>query len=640
MTDKAIIRILYIEDDPGLARLLQKTLQRRGFVVDIATNGKDGLTMVEATPYSLVLVDYNMPNMDGMDVIRALSAREDSPPTIMVTGEGNETVAVEAFKRGAADYIVKDVDMRYLDLLPPVVDQALLKQQLVREHRQMIEAVRESEERYRRFFDSNPIPTMVYDLKTLRILAVNNAAVSHYGYSREEFLALTVKDLYTPEEIPALLNILSNLNEGANQTGVWKHRLKGGTLREVEIVSHGMMIDGNQAHCILASDITNRKKMEENLLRSQKLESVGILAGGLAHDFNNLLTAILGNISLAKLDLRPGDGPHARLEAAEKATSRAQRITQQLLTFSRGGAPLKKPLSVKKLLEDSAGFALRGSMSRCVCKLPDDLWTIEADEGQLGQAIHNLITNADQAMPEGGDITVLGENVSIADENPLGLKSGKYVKIAVSDQGRGIPAEHLQKIFDPYFTTKHKGSGLGLATCYSIIKQHEGHIAVESAPGSGASFLLYLPASHAKDSPGPRRTQPRAGGRVLIMDDEAMVRDVVGRILSTMGLEVESAGDGAETIALFEKAKNEGRPFDVVIMDLTIPGGMGGKEAITKLRELDPNVKAIVSSGYSHDPVMARFREYGFSGAVSKPYSIKLLCDTVKSVLAAPLNSV
>jgi CheY-like chemotaxis protein len=382
--------------------------------------------------------------------------------------------------------------------------------------------------------------------------------------------------------------------------------------------------------------------MEENLLRSQKLESVGILAGGLAHDFNNLLTVILGNISLAKLDTGPADGVYARLEEAEKAGSRAQQITQQLLTFSRGGAPLKKPLSVKRLIEESTGFVLRGSKSRCACTLPSDLWPVEADEGQLGQAIHNLIMNADQAMPDGGTVTVTGENVTVADGNSMGLKAGPYVKITVSDLGTGIPAEYVQKIFDPYFTTKRKGAGLGLATCYSIIKRHDGHITVDSVLGSGTTILVYLPAT---DRAVPGETEEdrrpiRGSGRVLIMDDEEMVREVASRILNTMGFDVECSSDGSEAIALYVQAKKNGKPFGAVIMDLTVPGGMGGKEAIKRLREIDPQVKAIVSSGYSNDPIMANFTEFGFSGVVAKPYSIRTLGEMVKKVLTGPSRAV
>ncbi|MGC1455119.1 MAG: response regulator [Nitrospirota bacterium] len=637
MTDTPLTRILYMEDDPALARLLQKILQRRGFVINLATNGEEGLAMLAADHYDLLLLDYNMPFLGGIDVIRALSAKNALPPTIMVTGEGNEMVAVVALKLGASDYVVKDADMKYIDLLPSVIDQVLYRQQMLKDRQKMLEAIRASEERYRMLFDSNPIPGMAYDLKTLRFMAVNEAAVAHYGYTYKEFLSLSINDIYTPEEMPALLNILSKLDRGVIQRGVWKHRLKDGSLIDAEITSHSLILSDISAHLILANDITEQKKMKENMLRSQKLESLGVLAGGLAHDFNNLLTAILGNLSLAKQIAPPGENLSRYLEFSEQAASRAQSITQQLLTFSRGGSPVKKLLSAKKLIEDSAGFAIRGSKSRCEFKVAPDLWTIEADEGQLGQVINNLVMNADQSMPEGGTVTVSGENVTLTADNPLLLKPGEYIKISVADQGTGIPEDNLKKIFDPYFTTKDRGIGLGLATCYSIMKQHDGHITVESTPGAGAIFSLYLPASSARtapDAPETGREPLRGTGRILVMDDEDIVRDVLYRSLTHLGYVVVSTHDGNEAITHYEQALKSGRPFDAVIMDLTIPGGMGGREAVIKLLEIDPAVRAIVSSGYSDDPIMAHFKDYGFSGVVSKPYTLKALSETVHSVIS------
>jgi len=397
------------------------------------------------------------------------------------------------------------------------------------------------------------------------------------------------------------------------------------------------MLSNIRAHLILANDITKQKMMKENMLRAQKLESLGVLAGGLAHDFNNLLTAILGNISLAKLNTPHGESVSRYLETAEQATSRAQSLTQQLLTFARGGSPVKQPLSAKKLIVDSAGFAIRGSKSRCEFKIAPDLRIIEADEGQLGQVVNNLVMNADQAMPEGGTVTVSGENVTLKTDNTLLLKPGDYIKISVADKGIGIPEDNLKKIFDPYFTTKDNGIGLGLATCYSIIKHHDGHITVQSTPGEGTTFSLYLPAALVQSVPpvpDAGRAPVRGTGRILVMDDEDIVRDVLQKSLTHLGYVVVSAHEGKEAVTLYEQALKSGRPFDAVIMDLTIPGGMGGREAVIKLREIDPGVKAIVSSGYSDDPIMAQFRDYGFSGVVSKPYTLKALSETVHTVIA------
>jgi CheY-like chemotaxis protein len=294
-----------------------------------------------------------------------------------------------------------------------------------------------------------------------------------------------------------------------------------------------------------------------------------------------------------------------------------------------------KTLSILKSVKDSATFALRGSRSRSEFSISDNLRPVDADEGQLSQVISNLIINADQAMPEGGTVRVSCENVALGGDSGVPLPPGDYVKISVMDGGIGIPREHFEKIFDPYFTTKQKGRGLGLATSYSIIKRHGGHITVESELGIGTTFSVYLPVSRQVP---PQETVdetmiPRGVARILVMDDEEIIRDVAGRILEKLGYEVECVCNGAEAIAAYARARSKGRPFDAVIMDLTVPGGMGGKETLPKLQEIDPEVKAIVSSGYSSDPIMAEFRKYGFRGVVSKPYTIKKLGETVQSVI-------
>jgi len=384
-------------------------------------------------------------------------------------------------------------------------------------------------------------------------------------------------------------------------------------------------------------DITKKQKMEEEIQKIDRLESIGVLAGGIAHDFNNILMAILGNIALAKIYARPGDKILKRLEEAEKASLRAKNLTQQMLTFSKGGAPVKKSVLIHELIKDSISFALSGSNVHCEFSLPGDLWPVKVDKGQIGQAINNLAINADQAMPAGGTIKVKAENTKISEENNLPLKTGEYVKITIEDQGVGIPKEHLPKIFDPYFTTKQKGSGLGLATAYSIIKRHDGYINAESELGAGTRFFIYLPASRREISAEMTKEEgPIFGkGKVLLMDDEEVVREVAGEMLNYLGYEVKFAREGTEAISLYKKAKEAGEPFDVVILDLTIPGGMGGKEAIEKLLGVDPEVKVIVSSGYSNDPIMADFRRYGFKGVVAKPYKLEELSKELHRIIVS-----
>ncbi|MEW6721303.1 MAG: ATP-binding protein [Thermodesulfobacteriota bacterium] len=385
-------------------------------------------------------------------------------------------------------------------------------------------------------------------------------------------------------------------------------------------------------------DKTEKKKMEERLLNAQKLESVGVLAGGIAHDFNNLLSAIVGNLSMVKAG---GNHPSVdSLEEIEKAAQRAVGLTQQLLTFSKGGAPVRKAVSVSELIRQSAVFVTRGSSVRCEFRIEPDLRPAFVDEGQLSQVVNNLVINAMQAMEKGGVVRISAENVR-ADSPPEGIRpAGAMVRVSVRDDGPGIPAEVLPRIFDPYFTTKERGSGLGLATVYSIVKRHDGHIEVESRPGEGTEFHVYLPVSEKlPETAGKPAEGPRNGkGSILLMDDEEAILRLAQRMLGKLGYETACSKDGAEAIGLYERALAAGQPYDAVIMDLTIPGGMGGKEAIGILKRIDPGVVAIVSSGYSNDPVLADPARFGFSGIVPKPYTLQMLSEVVHKAIDPPVR--
>ncbi len=388
---------------------------------------------------------------------------------------------------------------------------------------------------------------------------------------------------------------------------------------------------------VFIRNITERKQREEELLRISKLDSVGVLAGGIAHDFNNILTAIIGNLSLAKESAKRSDPMYEILGETERAAIRAKKLVRQLLTFSRGGVPVRKVTGIGDLLRESAGFSLSGSNVSCEFSIPDGLWPVNVDEGQISQVIDNLVINGKQAMPGGGTIWIHAENITVEDgdlRHGIPLHSGRYVKVVVEDHGLGIPKEHIDKIFDPYFTTKQTGSGLGLATAYAIVKRHDGYIAVRSEAGVGTAFSLYLPAS--SEWPTEHKgdvTLRRGAGRVLVMDDEELIRNVSGRMLEHLGYSVGFARNGEEALDAYREAKGSGRPFDVVIMDVTVPAGMGGEEAIRHLREIDPDIRAIVTSGYSEEPVMAEFRKYGFNGVVTKPFEIHELAEALRDVL-------
>ena len=385
----------------------------------------------------------------------------------------------------------------------------------------------------------------------------------------------------------------------------------------------------------LKRDISEKKRAEQEMAKSEKLESLGILAGGIAHDFNNLLTGIIGNISLAQKNLSQDHKAFKRLEAATRASVRAQELTRQLLTFSHGGAPIRKPGSISDLLRDSVAFALRGANVRCELFLAADLFPVELDEAQMSRVFNNLVINGLQAMPGGGTLYVQAVNLNIDESHRLPLKPGSYVRIAIRDMGQGIPPENLQKIFDPYFTTKDKGTGLGLATSYSVVKKHDGLMTVKSKLGKGSVFYVYLPASaRPLGTKAPVDSANLMGkGRLLVMDDEELIRDLASELLTALGYEVALAKDGGEAVTLYRNAMKSQRPFDLVIMDLTVPGGMGGQEAIHKLKAIDPEIKALVSSGYSNDHVMANFREHGFLGVLPKPYGIQQVGRALRQAL-------
>ena len=387
---------------------------------------------------------------------------------------------------------------------------------------------------------------------------------------------------------------------------------------------------------VVFRDIAEHRRTEEELRKTARLESIGILAGGLAHDFNNMLSAILGNISLAKMSLDPEDSVYKTLTKSENASMRARDLTQQLLTFSKGGAPVRETTSIADLISETVNFALGGSKSRGEISIRDNLWAVDIDRGQISEVLSNLIINADQAMPEGGVIEVKVENAVINLDEIPSLPEGRYVTISISDNGIGIPAKQLEKIFDPYFTTKQTGSGLGLTIVYSILRKHDGYITVDSEIGVGTEFLLYIPASDSDEPAGTKLIQEALSGEgnILVMDDDKMVCDVAGGMLRHLGYNVDFAENGEEALEKYRGVMGSSESFDVVIMDLTIPGGMGGRNTIAMLLSMDPGAKAIVSSGYSEDPVMANYEKFGFYGCIKKPYRVaelgRILIEVMK----------
>src|ERR1700704_3101720 len=493
-----------------------------------------------------------------------------------------------------------------------------------------------------------------------KIIMINNAGENLTGWTSKEAIGRSLKSVYNIAidlQAQARAQKTGSRNEAQS---ILLSMPENATLRSrhggehvIEQVASPIRDSKNEVAGVVLvfRDITERQRNEAERRKAETLEQLGLLAGGIAHDFNNLLTAIIGNISLASLLLPPelSQLPSAakdygemaaRLVDAKNASMRARDLAQQLLTFARGGAPIKKTASIGKLIQDTVSFSLRGSHSRSEFQFGADLWPVEIDPGQISQVIANLVVNADKAMPNGGLLRVSCENFRYTSSTTPAipdLAPGDYVCISIRDEGVGIPEEYLKRIFDPYFTTKPKGNGLGLATTYSIIKNHNGLITVESEVHSGSTFTLYLPASvHQElvvEQPRQISESILGTGRVLVVDDEEAIRTLVEFTLTRLGYEVMQAASALEGVNIYRQKFEAGERFDAVILDLTLPGGMGGKEALKKLIEIDPTVNAIVSSGYATDATMSRYQDFGFRGVIAKPYEAAELGKTVQDVI-------
>ena len=619
-------RIMIVEGERTVSEDLQQQLQYLGYTVSVVSSGREAVAKGRET--DLVLMDITLKgDMDSITAAEYIHS-ELGVPVVYVTAYDDELLQTVTEPYG---YVVTPAEYRELHM---AIEMAL------HEHC-MKKKVKESEQWLVTTLKNIGDGVITTDTRGC-ITYMNPAAELLTGWTHKEAAGKPL------EEVFYLINGKTRQHENVMEKIMKTGGLIGFTNNSVLLSKEGterLLVESgapirDETNAILGTvvifrDVTEKRKMEKDLiqLKTEKVESISVLAGGIAHDFNNILTAILSSITLAKLHITPENEAFAILTEAEKASVRAKHLTQQLLTFSKGGTPVKEPVLIGSLIKDTVKFALSGSQTQCTFLIPDDLWAVEVDAGQISQVVDNVVINADHAMPDGGAITVIAENVKDAPS------PGNYVKITIADEGAGIPEEYVPRIFEPYFTTKQKGSGLGLATAYSIVKNHDGYMTVDSVVDEGTIMCIFLPACEKKAVPAQKKVvNPTKGrGRVLLTDVEECVLKATKNILMHLGYEVTVAKKGEEAVNLYKKAKENKTPFDVVIVDLTVCGKMNGKETIEALLTLDPLVRAIVSSGHADDPVMKNYRDYGFSGAVAKPYTMGELSEILQHVLTCKL---
>jgi len=611
-----------------------------------ARNELDGLTVGDGSCGNAVyhdedmfvcniLEDHRWDNVQSFATTFKIHACWSSP----IHNKNNEPIgsfALSSFEKRTPDSFQR----RLLNICSSITGIIIQRELSLEESRADRKKLIDSQQQYHSLLNNSADGIFLHD-DAGQILDANQMACDSLGYTLDELLAMKIEDIETSEKKFANFHAFAhnlNFDETYTINGVFQR--KDGSEFPMEARVRKYMFDDQALIVALVRDVTERKKAEKEMLRARKLDSIGLLAGGIAHDFNNLLGIIQGYIDLASRSMTSSpEKTKTYFQKATNATIQAAGLTQQLLTFSKGDEPIKKAANILDIVHQSTDFSLHGSNITVNYISPDDLWTADVDNGQISQVMQNLVINARQAMPEGGKLEITCDNYIISElDSSSKTPSGKYLKISVKDNGTGIPEDILDSIFDPYFTTKTEGDGLGLALSYSIIDKHKGSISVDSALDDGTTFTLFLPASDQKistteaSSTSASSTQTR-NAHIMIMDDDAMLREISEEMLLNLGYDVTQSPDGGNALSQYKDAMNTGKNIDLVIMDLTIPSGIGGKEAIKLIQKIDPEVKVLVSSGYCNDPVMANYNDYGFLGAVKKPYSQNELGTAVSTIL-------
>ncbi|MHA1583767.1 MAG: hybrid sensor histidine kinase/response regulator, partial [Promethearchaeota archaeon] len=504
----------------------------------------------------------------------------------------------------------------------------------ITEQRKVEEAIRRKDLEYKEIVNAAHDIIAIFDLNNI-VIQINPAVTNFIGYTQEEVIGHSFWEYVHPDFIPLVkTNIQAKLNGKSSET-LYDIDLLTKDHKTISVEIYSRFLYRNKkmvGTLILARDITIRRRVTEERQRQAKIESIGLLAGGIAHDFNNILVSILGNIDLLKIDISDFSQEHQNIiKDLEKATFHARDLTKQLLTFSKGGSPLTKTQTINEIIKETANFITRGSKSKCDYDFEQNLPPVDIDADQINQVLNNIIINATQAMPKGGSIKISIKTENLEKNTMIPLKSGKYLKISIADEGTGIPKDIQNKIFDPYFTTKPAGNGLGLTMSYSIIRKHNGYLTFTSKKGEGTTFFIYLPVSKSNELISfqdiPKKTSQKdvESARILVLDDDESIINILQRIFKKFDIEMEFCKSGECILKKYQDAKKNQRPFDLVIMDLTIPGGMGGKDAIKILRENEPDAVVIVSSGYFNDPIMSNYKEHGFDDYLEKPYTIEKL---------------